>query len=448
MVFLLMIKIIMTFSEQLLTWFEQYGRKNLPWQQQPNPYHVWLSEIMLQQTQVNTVIPYYLRFTKHYPTLSSLANAPLDDILALWTGLGYYARARNLHKTANIVVKDYHGELPSNLEQLITLPGIGRSTAGAIMALAYHQRYSILDGNVKRVLTRYKKISGWPGNKTIEKQLWDIAEQLLPKTHFANYIQAQMDLGTLICTRSKPKCELCPLQADCQAFQHGIPQNYPETKPKKIIPTRHSYWLVMQNNDGKILLQQRPPSGIWGGLWSFPEAESLENIAILCAEKFHVNIKEIISQPSFKHVFSHFKLTIHPQLITVKAMPNKLGERNSISWYNINDALRLGLATPVKNFLQSLSNIEELMVNTVHCVKLQREADGLDFPPYPGELGKKIYESVSKEGWQLWLGQQTMLINENRLSLADPKSQQFLKEELKKFFFGEGSAPPADFVAK
>jgi len=347
----------MTFSTQLLTWFEQYGRKNLPWQQQASPYHVWLSEIMLQQTQVNTVIPYYLRFTQHYPTLQSLAQAPLDDILALWTGLGYYARARNLHKAANLILENHRGELPQDIEQLIALPGIGRSTAGAIMSLAYQQRFPILDGNVKRVLARYKQVTGWPGKKAVEKQLWDIAEQLLPESQFAHYIQAQMDLGATVCTRSKPKCNLCPLQHGCQAFQHGIPQNYPESKPKKIIPSRDIYWLVMQDNDGKVLLQQRPPSGIWGGLWSFPETESLENTSELCKNKFHINIDEIHPQPSFKHVFSHFKLTVHPQLITASVKPNKLAEHNNSSWYKISDALRLGLPAPVKDFLQSLSKL-------------------------------------------------------------------------------------------
>ncbi|NOQ81741.1 MAG: A/G-specific adenine glycosylase, partial [Methylophaga sp.] len=191
----------MNFSDQLLAWFDQYGRKDLPWQQQPSPYHVWLSEIMLQQTQVSTVIPYYQRFTQQYPDLNSLAKASIDDVLALWTGLGYYARARNLHKSANIIIEQHDGKMPKKIDELIALPGIGRSTAGAIMTLAHHQRFAILDGNVKRVLARYNRVSGWPGNKRVENQLWLIAEQLLPKNRIAHYIQAQMDLGATVCTR-------------------------------------------------------------------------------------------------------------------------------------------------------------------------------------------------------------------------------------------------------
>lgn len=349
----------MNFSDQLLAWFDQYGRKDLPWQQQPSPYHVWLSEIMLQQTQVSTVIPYYQRFTQQYPDLNSLAKASIDDVLALWTGLGYYARARNLHKSANIIIEQHDGKMPKKIDELIALPGIGRSTAGAIMTLAHHQRFAILDGNVKRVLARYNRVSGWPGNKRVENQLWLIAEQLLPKNRIAHYIQAQMDLGATVCTRSKPKCENCPLQGNCQAFQHDIPQNYPESKPKKIIPTRKTNWLVMQSVDGKVLLEQRPNSGIWGGLWSFPEVESLENITEICQNNFQTNIAGITAIASFKHVFSHFKLDIHPHLITSSQSSNNISENNTATWYKISEALQLGLPAPVKHFLQSLVKLRE-----------------------------------------------------------------------------------------
>lgn len=349
----------MDFSDQLLAWFDLHGRKDLPWQQAPTPYHVWLSEIMLQQTQVSTVIPYYQRFTQQYADLNSLASASIDDVLALWTGLGYYARARNLHKAANIIIQQHNGEMPKDIDELIALPGIGRSTAGAIMTLAHHQRFAILDGNVKRVLARYNRVSGWPGNKRVENQLWLIAEQLLPKNRIAHYIQAQMDLGATVCTRSKPKCENCPLQVDCQAFQHSLPQNYPESKPKKIIPTRETNWLVMQLDDGKILLEQRPNSGIWGGLWSFPEVESLENITELCQNNFQTNITDITAITSFKHVFTHFKLQVHPHLISVNQLNNNISENNTSTWYKISEALQLGLPAPVKSFLQSLAKLRE-----------------------------------------------------------------------------------------
>ena len=349
----------MNFSSQLLAWYDLHGRKDLPWQQDPSPYHVWLSEIMLQQTQVSTVIPYYQRFTEQYGDLSSLANASIDDVLALWTGLGYYARARNLHKAANIIIEQHNGEMPKDLDDLISLPGIGRSTAGAIMTLAHHQCFAILDGNVKRVLTRYKRISGWPGNKKVENKLWLLAEELLPTQRIAHYIQAQMDLGATVCTRSKPKCNICPLQAGCQAFQHDIPQNYPESKPKKIIPSRKINWLILQDEDGKVLLQQRPNSGIWGGLWSFPEAESLDNITETCLNNFQTNIAAITAAPSFKHVFTHFKLQVYPQLISVKKSNGNISENNTATWYKISDALQLGLPAPVKSFLQSLAKLRE-----------------------------------------------------------------------------------------
>jgi len=344
----------MSFSSQLLAWFDQHGRKDLPWQQQPTPYHVWLSEIMLQQTQVNTVIPYYQCFTQKYGDIASLANASIDDVLALWTGLGYYARARNLHKAANIIQQQHNGEMPNDIDELIALPGIGRSTAGAIMTLAHHQHFAILDGNVKRVLARYNRTAGWPGNKQVENKLWLHAEALLPKQRIANYIQAQMDLGATVCTRSKPKCNLCPLNRDCQAFLYDIPQNYPKAKPKKIIPTRQTTWLVLLSKDKSVLLEQRPPSGIWGGLWSFPERESLQDIEQFCLNNYQTNITEITAAASFKHVFSHFKLQINPHIITTNITSHHINENNCATWYKISDALQLGLPAPVKTFLQSL----------------------------------------------------------------------------------------------
>ena len=346
-----------SFSDQLLAWFDQSGRKDLPWQQQASPYHIWLSEIMLQQTQVSTVIDYYQRFIQHFNDIQTLANAPVDDVLALWTGLGYYARARNLHKAAIIIINEHNGEVPNNLDSLMALPGIGRSTAGAIMTLAYHQYFPILDGNVKRVLTRYDAINGWPGKKNIEQKLWQRAEQLLPKTRIANYIQAQMDLGATICTRSKPKCDICPLQSNCDAFQQDIPQNYPTPKPKKIIPTRKTNWLVAQLKTGEVLLEQRPNSGIWGGLWSFPETDITENIDYMCKNEFHLNIANITVQPYIRHVFSHFKLDIHPHIIQCTTDVNHIAENKIVTWYKINDALLLGLPAPVKLFLESLQKM-------------------------------------------------------------------------------------------
>jgi len=332
------------FSQHLLDWFDLHGRKDLPWQQQPTSYHIWVSEIMLQQTQVSTVIPYYQRFIQQFPNIKALAASAVDDVLALWTGLGYYARARNLHKAATIVIDQHHSEIPNSQEALIALPGIGRSTAGAIMALAYHQRFPILDGNVKRVLARFDAISGWPGNKAIEQLLWQRAEQLLPQHRIANYIQAQMDLGATICTRSKPNCSHCPLTIDCKAYQQGNPTRYPIPKPKKAIPIRSTNWFVICHDDGRVLLEQRPPTGIWGGLWSFPEFE------------LNINDQALIRQeilPTFRHSFTHFKLDISPTLRIYNKITEKVADDNQI-WYTITDALRLGLPAPVKKLLESI----------------------------------------------------------------------------------------------
>ena len=342
------------FHERLLDWYDIHGRKDLPWQHDISPYHVWLSEIMLQQTQVSTVIPYYLRFITQYGDITSLASAKLDDILALWAGLGYYARARNLHKAANILVRQHKAEMPFSIDELIALPGIGRSTAGAIMALAHQQKHPILDGNVKRVLARYTAISGWPGKKPVEQKLWKIAESLLPEKRITHYTQAQMDLGATICKRNKPLCLQCPLHEDCKAFQLGTPELFPTSKPKKEIPTRQSHWLIAQSNNGKILLEQRPNNGIWGGLWSFPEFDCPINLVSFSQEKLKVDPEEIQHQTSISHVFTHFKLDITPYLVHSSDNYQKIDNNKIFGWYTIRDALQLGIPAPVKAFLTLL----------------------------------------------------------------------------------------------
>ncbi|MDT8370410.1 MAG: A/G-specific adenine glycosylase [Gammaproteobacteria bacterium] len=342
------------FSVQLLNWYDQHGRKDLPWQQSPTAYHVWLSEIMLQQTQVSTVIGYYQRFIDRFPDVISLANANSDDVLALWAGLGYYARARNLHTSAKIIVDVHNGKMPTSPDQLIALPGIGRSTTGAIMALAFHQRYAILDGNVKRVLARYFAVEGWPGNKAVETTLWQFAEGLLPDKRIANYIQAQMDLGATLCTRTKPRCSDCPLKQNCLGFIQGNPETYPFAKPKKIIPIRKSNWIIAQNPAGEILLEQRQASGIWGGLWTFPEFEMTENIEVSCQNKLNISIKSISTEKQIRHIFSHFKLDIHPYFVVCDPSSNQIAENKNLTWYRINQALELGLPAPVKSLLITL----------------------------------------------------------------------------------------------
>ena len=257
-----------SFSDLVLSWFKSNGRKNLPWQVEATSYKVWVSEIMLQQTQVVTVIPYFERFMKRFPDVHTLADATLDDVLHHWTGLGYYARARNLHKSAKIITSKYQGSLPLSFDEIITLPGIGRSTAGAILSLSHSKRFPILDGNVKRVLTRYHGIKGWPGKKKVENKLWEIAELHTPKKSIKQYTQAIMDLGATVCTRRNPDCDLCPLMLSCFAKEKNKQHNFPEKKPRAAIPERDTIFAILENDCGEILLEQRPLNGIWGGLWS------------------------------------------------------------------------------------------------------------------------------------------------------------------------------------
>jgi A/G-specific adenine glycosylase len=265
-----------TFAERVLAWYDIHGRKHLPWQQDITPYKVWVSEIMLQQTQVTTVIPYFERFMQSFPSVVELANAAQDDVLHHWTGLGYYARARNLHKAAKQIVEVHGGTFPDNIDDVIALPGIGRSTAGAVLSISRNQRHPILDGNVKRVLARYYAIGGWPGQKAVENALWEVAEKNTPEKRSANYTQVMMDLGAMVCTRSKPKCDECPLQHDCLAYAQGAQTEFPGKKPKKAIPER-STLLIVPLFQQQVYLEQRPSSGLWGGLYGFIEAQDIES---------------------------------------------------------------------------------------------------------------------------------------------------------------------------
>ncbi|MDA0977532.1 MAG: A/G-specific adenine glycosylase, partial [Proteobacteria bacterium] len=291
------------FADRLLDWFDSHGRKDLPWQLEISAYRVWVSEIMLQQTQVATVIPYFERFLARFPTVDRLAAANQDEVLHLWTGLGYYARARNLHKAAQQVMTDYNGEFPQTLEELTALPGIGRSTAGAILSICFGVRAPILDGNVKRVLTRVFAIEGWPGQAAVQKQLWAKADELTPSTRVADYTQAIMDLGALICRRSSPDCGACPFESDCLARQEDRIKAFPGSKPRKALPVRSTCMMVIQGKDG-VLLEKRPPTGIWGGLWSLPESDEPE--AFL--EQHGLQATEIASLAPFRHSFTHYHL--------------------------------------------------------------------------------------------------------------------------------------------
>ncbi|PIE44523.1 MAG: A/G-specific adenine glycosylase [Gammaproteobacteria bacterium] len=352
------------FSNALLDWFVQKGRKDLPWQTDKNAYKVWVSEIMLQQTQVKTVIPYFEKFVRRFPTLAALAKAEQDEVLAHWSGLGYYARGRNLHASAIICMTKYNGTLPANLNDLVSLPGIGRSTAGAILAIAYQIRAPILDGNVKRVLARFLGIAGWPGKKAVENQLWQAAEHFTPNDQLAEYTQAIMDLGATVCTRTTPLCEQCPINDSCIAWVNGRIADLPTKKPKRTNPTKHAWLLIIRNQNKEIWLEKRPDNGIWGGLWSLPQHDTQETEAQIVAQvatRRQLVIESHHSLDEFSHVFSHFTLKLRPLILEVQTT-EQLSEQTqeyrhgltNKGWKSTMAATNLGLPAPIKKVLFSI----------------------------------------------------------------------------------------------
>lgn len=340
------------FSDAVLKWFEQHGRKHLPWQQDANPYRVWVSEIMLQQTQVTTVIPYFDKFMQRFPDVEALAQATQDQVLQHWSGLGYYARGRNLHKAAQQIVEQHQGKFPQTLEGLIALPGIGRSTAGAILSLACGKNTSILDGNVKRVLCRHYTVDGWYGNSAVEKYLWQLTDSLTPSVRTDEYNQAMMDLGATLCTRSSPQCDRCPVAKSCLATAAGAPTNWPHKKPKKEKPQRKTWMLIVQNGGGDVLMERRPPSGIWGGLWGFPQFDSRDT-ALDYAKTFGSVHSDDQSWPTVEHTFSHFHLQINPVHVRLKASAHKVMDTEQV-WHRPGSELG-GFAAPVSQLLAVLA---------------------------------------------------------------------------------------------
>lgn len=342
-----------TFSRQVLDWYHQQGRKHLPWQQNKTPYRVWISEIMLQQTQVATVIPYYVKFMESFPTVFDLAKASEDNVLHHWTGLGYYARARNLHKTAKTLVDEYNGEFPEHIEDVIALSGIGRSTAGAILSLSRNEHHAILDGNVKRVLARCYMVQGHAGQAIYEKTLWPISETLTPKDDVASYNQAMMDLGAMVCTRSKPLCDECPIASGCLAHQSNEQKNYPEKKPKKVIPEKSTV-MIIPRLANKVLMEKRPPTGIWGGLWCFHETNNIKSISSVLAK---LNVVETgrVQLTQFRHTFSHFHLDITPIVIDINEKSfNEINENNHQQWYDLTNQADVGLAASTLKLINLL----------------------------------------------------------------------------------------------
>jgi len=342
-----------SFSAALLAWYDCHGRKDLPWKQRRDPYRIWVSEIMLQQTQVATVIPYFERFMARFPDVAALARAELDEVLHLWTGLGYYARARNLKRAAETIVAEHAGRFPADIEQVRSLPGIGRSTAGAILAFAFDQRHAILDGNVKRVLARYHAVDERPG-AVLDKVLWPLAEVHTPVTRSADYTQAIMDLGASLCRRGQPQCALCPLASGCAAFARGVPAAYPAARARRVLPTKQVTMLMIRDDAGRVLLQQRPPSGIWGGLWGFPECAVECDPREYCRERLGLTVALDSAWPVVPHTFSHFHLSITPQPARVVAAGGQVMENNGTVWYKLSAPDARGMAAPVQRLLQQL----------------------------------------------------------------------------------------------
>jgi A/G-specific adenine glycosylase len=344
------------FQRAVLKWYELHGRKDLPWQQSVTPYRVWVSEIMLQQTQVNTVIAYFARFMERFPNIEMLAAANLDEVLHLWSGLGYYARGRNLHKTAQIITDQYQQKFPQSLDELISLPGIGLSTAGAILSLGMQIPAAILDGNVKRVLARVLAIDEWPGKPLVLQQLWSVAKELTPTDQVHHYNQAMMDLGAMICVRSQPRCESCPLTACCVAYQQKNVRAYPVPKPRKVLPKKHVFILALHNAAQEILLIKRPPTGIWGSLWSLPECPTPDKLPAWCKQQLASQVKNIEQLPDITHTFSHFQLTMTPIKAEITKSSLRAMEDEQQIWYNSNNTHTIGLPAPIQKLLENIND--------------------------------------------------------------------------------------------
>lgn len=339
-------------ADALLPWFDRAGRKHLPWQQDRTPYRVWISEIMLQQTQVATVIPYYERFMARFPDVKALAAAPADEVLHLWTGLGYYARARNLHRAAQIVATVHGGVFPETIDEVQALPGIGRSTAGAILALSKSQRHPILDGNVKRVLARCFGVEGFPGELAVERKLWLLADACTPGEHVASYTQAIMDLGATVCVRSRPLCAVCPLEEQCVARIEGKQSLLPTPRPKKVRPRRTAHIVILARGDGAVLLERRPPAGLWGGLWTFPQFDDAAAATSWMEESRGDGPR--VNLPPYFHSFTHFDLILHPVLMQNALDTYAIADADRYCWYDPRRPARIGLAKPAVDLIRTV----------------------------------------------------------------------------------------------
>jgi A/G-specific adenine glycosylase len=342
------------FADALLAWYDLNGRKDLPWQQARTPYRVWLSEVMLQQTQVRTVIAYFDRFVAELSTLPDLATVSEDRVLALWSGLGYYSRARNLHRAAKLCVDRHGGDLPRDIDALSDLPGIGRSTAAAILAQSFGDRHAILDGNVRRVLARWHGLSGWPGTTANQRALWLHAEAHTPDERVADYTQAIMDLGATLCIRSRPHCMRCPVAEGCTARREGLTAKLPESKPKRVTPTRATTMLIVRDAHDRVLLERRPPTGVWARLWSLPEIDATTDAIGHLHERYAVRAGSPVCLDDFVHTFSHFHLRIKPVLLSGSVIADHVGDEIDRRWIAKAQLDTLGLPAPVRTLLDTL----------------------------------------------------------------------------------------------
>lgn len=341
------------FSLLVLSWYQRDGRKSLPWQHNKTLYRVWVSEIMLQQTQVVTAVLYFQKFISRFPNVFLLAEATIDEVLHLWSGLGYYARARNIHKAAQIILDQYAGKFPRTFEEIIALPGIGRSTAGALLSLSLGKHYPILDGNVKRVLTRYHAIEGWPGKKHVENQLWAIIEKVTPIKDVGQFNQGMMDLGARVCTYHKPKCEVCPLNVGCKSYFNRYWEKYPGKKPKKIIIGKTTYFLLLQKGE-RVWLEKRPEVGLWGGLFSFPQFSEKDALD-LWVKQYDMKTNQVKQLNSFRHSFSHYYLDLIPIWIKIRTLSIDFHSSSGL-WYDLKQPPNIGLSEPVNRLLKLLSS--------------------------------------------------------------------------------------------
>ncbi len=340
-----------SFADRIIIWQRAHGRHDLPWQRTRDPYAIWLSEIMLQQTQVATVIPYYLRFRERFPDIASLAQADENEVLRLWSGLGYYSRARNLHQAAQLIVARHGGRFPSALTEIEALPGIGRSTAAAIAGFAFGARAAILDGNVKRVLARHFAVEGYPGERAVEQRLWALAESLLPEAELEAYIQGLMDLGASVCTIRRPGCERCPVQETCGAFAANRVRAPPTPRPRRTLPMRQTAMVVFRHA-GEVLLQKRPATGVWPGLWCFPEVADEAEIRQVAARRYGCEVAGVERLGVLRHSFTHFHLHITPLLVHVRPMPH--AALPGLVWLSIEEAMDAALPTPARRILRGL----------------------------------------------------------------------------------------------